>query len=148
HGAASIHRDRTHPHFPAAWLQTLGQSLAGPAVPVRAHLLGVRDDRPWPVRRPQGQLAGPAPHPALPSPAPGRPRPGPARTHWSPGMTTADPSTDTLIVNARLVNEGREFDGDLRIRDGRIAQIGTGLGARPGETVVDAGGRRLLPGMI
>ena len=27
----------------------------------------------------------------------------------------------TLIVNARLVNEGREFDGDLRIRDGRIA---------------------------
>ena len=23
---------------------------------------------------------------------------------------------DTLIVNARLVNEGREFDGDLRIR--------------------------------
>ncbi|MDG6348985.1 dihydroorotase [Luteimonas sp. 8-5] len=63
-------------------------------------------------------------------------------------MTTADPSTDTLIVNARLVNEGREFEGDLRIRDGRIAEIGTGLGARQGETVVDAAGRRLLPGMI
>ena len=27
----------------------------------------------------------------------------------------------TLIVNARLVNEGREYDGDLRIADGRIA---------------------------
>ncbi|GAA5081427.1 dihydroorotase [Lysobacter panacisoli] len=54
----------------------------------------------------------------------------------------------TLIVNARLVNEGREFDGDLRIADGRIERIGTGLDARAGETVVDAQGRRLLPGMI
>ena len=54
----------------------------------------------------------------------------------------------TLIVNARLVNEGREYDGDLRIADGRIAEIGTGLQARAGEIVVDAAGRRLLPGMI
>ena len=56
--------------------------------------------------------------------------------------------SDTLIVNARLVNEGREFDGDLRITGDRIAAIGSGLSARPGETVVDAAGRRLLPGMI
>ena len=56
--------------------------------------------------------------------------------------------SSTLIVNARLVNEGREYDGDLRIEDGRIAQIGAGLSARGGETVVDALGRRLLPGMI
>jgi dihydroorotase len=54
----------------------------------------------------------------------------------------------TLIVNARLVNEGRESDGDLRIRDGRIAEIGSGLSAGAGEDVVDARGRRLLPGMI
>ena len=54
----------------------------------------------------------------------------------------------TLIVNARLVNEGREFDGDLRIVDGRIAEIAPGLSARAGETVVDVQGRRLLPGMI
>ena len=56
--------------------------------------------------------------------------------------------SDTLIVNARLVNEGREFDGDLRISGDRIAEIGGGLSARAGETVVDAAGRRLLPGMI
>ncbi|TDK24937.1 dihydroorotase [Luteimonas aestuarii] len=56
--------------------------------------------------------------------------------------------TDTLIVNARLVNEGREFDGDLRICGDRIAEIGSGLSARNGDTVVDAAGRRLLPGMI
>ncbi len=54
----------------------------------------------------------------------------------------------TLIVNARLVNEDREFEGDLRIEKGRIAQIGKGLTARPGDAVVDATGRRLLPGMI
>lgn len=56
--------------------------------------------------------------------------------------------SSTLIVNARLVNEGREYDGDLRIEDGHIAQIGSGLAARGNETVVDARGRRLLPGMI
>jgi dihydroorotase len=56
--------------------------------------------------------------------------------------------SSTLIVNARLVNEGREFDGDLRIEAGRIAEIGTGLRAIGNETVVDANGRRLLPGMI
>jgi len=54
----------------------------------------------------------------------------------------------TLIVNARLVNEGREWEGDLRIRDGRIAEIGGALAAAHGETVLDARGRRLLPGMI
>ncbi len=56
--------------------------------------------------------------------------------------------SSTLIVNARLVNEGREYDGDLRIEGGRIGRIGAGLSARDGEVVVDAGGRRLLPGMI
>ena len=56
--------------------------------------------------------------------------------------------TSTLIVNARLVNEGREFNGDLRSSSGRIDEIGSGLSARDGETVVDAVSRRLMPGMI
>src|SRR4249919_1498757 len=56
--------------------------------------------------------------------------------------------SSTLIVNARLVNEGREFDGDLRIDGSRIAEIGPGLRVRGNESVVDANGRRLLPGMI
>jgi len=55
--------------------------------------------------------------------------------------------TDTLIINARLVNEGREHEADLRVRDGRIDAIGS-LSPRAGEDVVDAAGRRLLPGMI
>lgn len=58
------------------------------------------------------------------------------------------PSPATLIVNARLVNEGREFDGDLRTADGLITEIGQDLSSKKGETVVDAAGRRLLPGMI
>ena len=62
-------------------------------------------------------------------------------------MTTSSPAS-TLIVNARLVNEGREFDGDLRIAGDRIEAIGAGLNARERETVIDAAGRRLLPGMI
>ena len=55
---------------------------------------------------------------------------------------------NTLIVNARLVNEGREFVGDLRISHGRIAQIGAELVAHVDDRVIDAAGRRLLPGMV
>ncbi|MFT3762948.1 MAG: dihydroorotase [Pseudoxanthomonas sp.] len=54
----------------------------------------------------------------------------------------------TLIVNARLVNEGREFDADLRIENGRIDRIDGRISAKPGDQVIEAGGRRLLPGMI
>ena len=56
--------------------------------------------------------------------------------------------TSTLIVNARMVNEGREFEGDLRIEGDRIALIGDALAAKPGEIVIDAEGRWLMPGMI
>ncbi len=54
----------------------------------------------------------------------------------------------TLIVNARLVNEGKEFESDLRIEDGRITRIAPQLSAQAGEQVVDAAGRWVLPGMI
>lgn len=53
-----------------------------------------------------------------------------------------------LIVNARLVNEGSTIETDLRIRRGRIDQVGSNLTSRHGETIVDARGRFLLPGMI
>jgi dihydroorotase len=53
-----------------------------------------------------------------------------------------------LIQNAVMVNEGRRFEGDLRVRAGRIELIGAGLSARADETVIDANGRWLLPGMI
>jgi dihydroorotase len=57
-------------------------------------------------------------------------------------------STDWLIKNAELVNEGRRFHADLRVKGGRIETIAGDLDARPGEQVVDATGLWLLPGMI
>ena len=53
-----------------------------------------------------------------------------------------------LIKNARLINEGQSQDGDLRIRHGRIDQIGSGLTAASDETIIEARQRWLLPGMI
>ena len=53
-----------------------------------------------------------------------------------------------LIVNARIVNEGRITEGDLYIRAGRIEQIGFGLTGREADRVIDAKGLHLLPGMI
>lgn len=54
----------------------------------------------------------------------------------------------TVIVNARLVNEGQETAGDLRFENGRITTIAGRIAPRPGDTVIEAGGRWLLPGMI
>ena len=54
-------------------------------------------------------------------------------------------SRPTLIVNARLVNEGREFESDLRIEDGRIAAIDPGSS---GAVEIDARGLLVLPAVI
>ncbi len=53
-----------------------------------------------------------------------------------------------LIVNARIVNEGKIQDGDVYIRKGRIEQVGPDLASRPADTVIEARGRVLLPGLI
>lgn len=53
-----------------------------------------------------------------------------------------------LITNARLVNEGREFDADVLVADGRIARIADSMAAPAGARVMDAAGCLLLPGMI
>ncbi|MHB8678808.1 MAG: dihydroorotase [Rudaea sp.] len=56
--------------------------------------------------------------------------------------------TDWLIVNAKIVNEGRRLASDVRVRDGRIEAIAPNLPAQPNERVFDARGRLLVPGMI
>ena len=53
-----------------------------------------------------------------------------------------------LITNARLVNEGETRDADVLIVGERIEKIGTGLSADDVATVIDAGGKILMPGMI
>lgn len=53
-----------------------------------------------------------------------------------------------LICNATLVNEGRRWVGDIRVRNGRIDAIGEALEQLPGEELINATGLWLLPGMI
>lgn len=58
-------------------------------------------------------------------------------------------SKKTLIItNARIVNEGAITEADLRVSDGRIAKIASTISAAKGETVLDAKGAWLMPGMI
>ena len=45
-----------------------------------------------------------------------------------------------LIQHARLVDAEGEREGDVLIRDGRIAAVGAGLAAAGGEPVLDAAG--------
>jgi len=53
-----------------------------------------------------------------------------------------------LIANANLVNEGSTRPADLFIKNGRIEKIDSSLINRPADTVIDAKGKALLPGMI
>jgi len=54
----------------------------------------------------------------------------------------------TLITNARLVNEGKQFEGDLLIKGQFIEKIGNSLSAENVDQVIDAQGKYLLPGAI
>lgn len=54
----------------------------------------------------------------------------------------------TLIKQARVVNEGHIIETDVRIIAERIDKIATDISAVPGETIVEADGCYLLPGMI
>jgi len=52
-----------------------------------------------------------------------------------------------LIVNAKIVNEGRVFEGDIFVKNGRIEKVGSGLDQHA-ERTIDANGNLLLPGVI
>lgn len=54
----------------------------------------------------------------------------------------------TLIKNAMLINEGSAFKADVRIKGQRIEQIAPELAASPNDTLIEAEGCWLIPGMI
>jgi dihydroorotase len=55
----------------------------------------------------------------------------------------------TLIKNARVINEGRVFEGDILIEGERIARIDKDLTPKNGQVnVLDVSGQWVLPGMI
>jgi dihydroorotase len=53
-----------------------------------------------------------------------------------------------LILNANIVNEGKVFEGDVLIKGKHIEVIGKDLGSRSANTVIDAQGQYLFPGVI
>ena len=56
--------------------------------------------------------------------------------------------SSVLIRNARLVNEGLEFEGDLLVSNGRIVKIASSIQGENADAQIDADGQWLLPGMI
>ena len=53
-----------------------------------------------------------------------------------------------LITNARVINEGKQFDADVLIVGERIERIAPQISCPAGHAVYDAKGRTLIPGMI
>ena len=54
-----------------------------------------------------------------------------------------------LIKNAKIVNEGQVFEGDVLIEDDYIVEIAESISAKSATTtIIDAEGNYLLPGMI
>ncbi len=53
-----------------------------------------------------------------------------------------------LIRGGTVVNADRQFRADVLCVDGKIAEVGEGLQAPAGATVVDAGGQLVMPGGI
>jgi len=56
--------------------------------------------------------------------------------------------SSTLIKHAQVVNEGLVVEADVRIIGQRIDKIAKDIEALPEDTVIDAKGKYLLPGMI
>ncbi|MEM9679544.1 MAG: dihydroorotase [Bacteroidota bacterium] len=58
--------------------------------------------------------------------------------------------SDTILIkNAKIVNEGKTFEGDVFIENGYISQIEDSISAKsPNVKVIDAEGNYLLPGAI
>jgi imidazolonepropionase-like amidohydrolase len=66
------------------------------------------------------------------------------------GTYVAPPASDLLIRHATVLDgAGRRIDdGDVLLRDGKIAAVGTALAAPPGTREIDARGRWVTPGVI
>ncbi len=54
----------------------------------------------------------------------------------------------TLIVNAKIVNEGKVFEGDVLIQGQFIEKIGKDLQSQSADNLIDATGKILMPGAI
>jgi len=54
-----------------------------------------------------------------------------------------------LIKNAKIVNEGKTFEGDVHIKDDWIVEVSSSISAKSSNIkIIDAGGKHLIPGVI
>ena len=53
-----------------------------------------------------------------------------------------------LILNAKIVNEGRIYESDVLLEEGRISKISPNLSSLRADKVIDAKGKYLIPGVI
>lgn len=63
-------------------------------------------------------------------------------------LKMGEPMNTILILNARIINENIETQGDILIKDGRIQKIGKDLSGQKTVITIDAKERVLMPGMI
>ena len=54
----------------------------------------------------------------------------------------------TLIVNARIINEGKIEEKDLFLKNGLIEKIGENLSHLVSDTIFDLQGKYIMPGII
>jgi dihydropyrimidinase len=64
------------------------------------------------------------------------------------GVAMAQQPAEIIIRNGLIVTPSGRMQGDLRLRDGKIAEIGASLPAASGVQVIDATGKVILPGGI
>jgi dihydropyrimidinase len=64
------------------------------------------------------------------------------------GVALAQQPAEIIVRNGLIVNSTGRTQGDLRIRNGTIAEIGVNLTAAAGAQVIDARGMLVLPGGI
>jgi len=76
---------------------------------------------------------------------------GTTRADVALSVPRATPRGSLLLRGARLVTmRGDEVieRGDILVTDSRIAQVGPGLVAPPGATVIDVSGKTIIPGLV
>lgn len=54
----------------------------------------------------------------------------------------------TLIKNAQIVNEGKIFKSDVLIENDLIAKISSTISEENADTIINAEGKFLIPGVI
>jgi dihydropyrimidinase len=64
------------------------------------------------------------------------------------GVALAQRPAEILVRNGLIVTSSGRLEGDLRIRNGTIAEIGRNLAAAAGAQTIDAQGKLVLPGGI